>query len=76
MTATLFDAAIDRYGKIDIVIANAGIEPVDVSYTDRRDDQVDVPAKRLAPRAVAFLVGDRVGLVTGHHLVVDGGAWI
>lgn len=178
---TLFSAALDRYGKIDIVIANAGIELIDVPFNDYTDDQVervldvnakgtfltlreaartiadggrvvvvssnttrlalpgfalygasklagsylvDVLAKELGPRgvtvnavvpgatlgagvfagasvdephvrplvertplgrlarpadvvdAVAFLVGDGAGFITGHHLVVDGGASI
>jgi 3-oxoacyl-[acyl-carrier protein] reductase len=177
----LFAATLARCGKIDIVIANAGIELVDVPFTDYTDEQIErvldvnargtfltlretaltiaeggriivvssnttrltmpgfalygasklagtylvgVLAKELAPRgvtvnavvpgatlgagvfterstdepgiagliertplgrlatpsnvadAVAFLVGDGAGFITGHQLVVDGGASI
>lgn len=37
----LFATAAERYGKIDIVIANAGIELVDVPFADYTDDQIE-----------------------------------
>jgi 3-oxoacyl-[acyl-carrier protein] reductase len=38
---TLFDRAIDHYGKLDIVVANAGVELMDVSVLDTTEEQFD-----------------------------------
>jgi len=38
---TLFDQAIDRYGTVDIVVANAGVELMDVSVLDTTEEQFD-----------------------------------
>lgn len=38
---SMFDAAIDAFGRIDIVVANAGIEIVNVNVADTTDEQLD-----------------------------------
>ena len=69
------EVAIERYGTIDILCANAGIFPASKLDTKM---QASIPMGRLGTvgdiaNAVLFFASDEAAYITGQTLVIDGG---
>ena len=68
--AALFEAATKEFGRIDIVVANAGIEIVNVSLADTTDEQFDrlnqinVKGSFLVLREAARRISDNGRIIT------------